>query len=104
MLDGVFVERKTELMIVLEDSGGPEECLFGVNSPNKDLMQANLLIWAEWLLALVMVLVEVERVKMVVVCRSAGTAIQMKFSSTDWIIQKCCTDCLQFVWRQLMVG
>ena len=53
------------------------------------LVQANLLIWAdsagwtgwevltvhnEWKMALVTVLVEVERVKMAVVCQSAGIA------------------------------
>ena len=55
-----------------------------------DLVQANLLIWAdfagwtgwevltvldEWTMALVKVLVEFERVKMVVACQSAGTAV-----------------------------
>ena len=54
------------------------------------LVQANLLIWAdsagwigwevltvhdEWKMALVTVLVEVERLKMAVVCRSAGTVV-----------------------------
>ena len=53
-------------------------------------MQADLLIWAdfagwtgwevltvldEWKMALVTVLFEVESVKMVVVCRSAGTSV-----------------------------
>ena len=57
-----------------------------------DLMQADLLIWAdsagwtgwkvltvldEWKMALVTVLVEVERVQMVVVCRSAGTVVHL---------------------------
>ena len=57
------------------------------------LVQANLLIWAdsagwtgrevltvhdEWKMALVTVLVEVERVKMVVVCRSAGTVVHLE--------------------------
>ena len=57
------------------------------------LVQANLLIWAdsaaltgwevltvhdEWKMALVMVLVEVERVKMDVVCRSAGTVVHLE--------------------------
>ena len=70
-------------------------------------MQANLLIWAdsagrtgwevltvldEWKMALVTVLVEVERVKMVVVCRSAGTVVQWELLQRDWIIQKCCVD------------
>ena len=54
---------------------------------------ANLLIWAdsagltgwevltvldEWKMALVTVLVEVERMKMAVVCRSAGTAVHLE--------------------------
>ena len=73
-------------------------------------MQANLLIWAdfagwtswtgwevltvldEWKMALVTVLVEVERVKMVVVCRSAGTAVHWESLQRDLIIQKCCVD------------
>ena len=55
-----------------------------------DLMQADLLIWAdsagwtgwetvldEWKMALVTSLVEVERVKMVVVSRSAGTVVHL---------------------------
>ena len=32
----------------------------------------------EWKMALVMMLVEVERVKMVVVCRSAGTVVHLE--------------------------
>ena len=55
-----------------------------------NLMQADMFIWAdfagwtgwkvltvcdEWKMALVTVLVEVERVKMVVVCQSAGTVV-----------------------------
>ena len=70
-------------------------------------MQANLLIWAdsagwtgwevftgldEWKMALVTVLVEVERVKMAVVCRSAGTAVHWQSLQRDLIIQKCCVD------------
>ena len=57
------------------------------------LVQANLLIWAdsagwtgwevltvldEWKMALVTVLVEVERVKMAVVCQSAGIVVHME--------------------------
>ena len=38
-----------------------------------------LLVLAEWYLALVMVLVEVVRVKMVVVCPSAGTVVRMVY-------------------------
>ena len=74
-----------------------------------DLMQADLHIWAdfvgwtglevltldEWKMALVTVLVEVERVKMVVVCRSAGTAVHWESLQSDWIIQKCCVDCCE---------
>ena len=56
-------------------------------------MQPNLLIWAdsagwtdwevltvldEWKMALVTVLVEVERVKIAVVCRSAGTVVHLE--------------------------
>ena len=66
------------------------------------LVQANLLIWAdsagwtgwevltvhdEWM-ALVMVLVEVERVKMAVVCPSADTEAHWESLQRDWIIQK----------------
>ena len=54
-----------------------------------DLGQANLLIWAdfagwevltvlEWKMALVTVLVEVERVKLAVVCWSAGTVVHWR--------------------------
>ena len=72
-----------------------------------DLVQANLLIWAdfagwtgwevltfpdEWNMALVMVLVEVERVEMVVMGRSAGTVVHWESLQRDWIIQKCCVD------------
>ena len=70
-----------------------------------DLMQADLLIWAdsagwtdwevltvlyEWKMVLVMVLGEVERVKMVVVCRSAGTAVHLESHQRCLTIQKCC--------------
>ena len=47
----------------------------------------------EWKIALAMVLVEVERVKMVVVCRSAGTVVRLKCFQRDLTIQKCCVDC-----------
>ena len=51
-----------------------------------------------------MVLVEVERVKMVVVCRSAGTLVQKKCFQRDLIIQKCGVACLLVVQKPLMVG
>ena len=51
---------------------------------------------------MVTVLVEVERVKMAVVCRSAGTVVWMEYFQTDLIIQKCCADCLLVM--PLMVG
>ena len=47
-----------------------------------------------------MVLVEVERVKMVVVCQSAGTVVCMEYFQRDLIIQKCCVDCLPVVLRR----
>ena len=36
--------------------------------------------------------VEVERVKMIVVCRSAGTVVHWESLQRDWIIQRCCVD------------
>ena len=71
-------------------------------------MQADLLIWAdsadwtglevltvlpEWKMALVTVLVEVERLKMVVVCPSAGTVVHLESFQRDLTIQKCCVSC-----------
>ena len=73
-------------------------------------MRANPLIWAdsagsaasefvrlvtvhdEWKMALVTVLVEVERVKMAVVCPSSDTEAHRELLQRDWIIQKCCAD------------
>ena len=67
-------------------------------------MQADLLIWAdsagwtgwevltvldEWKMALVTVLVEVEKVKMVVVCRSAGAVVHLESLQRGLTIQKC---------------
>ena len=72
-----------------------------------NLMQAHLLIWAdsagwtgwevltvldEWKMALVTLLVEVERVKMVVVCQSAGTVVHLESHQRGLTIQKCCVD------------
>ena len=45
-------------------------------------------------MALVTVLVEVERVKMVVVCQSAGTVVHLESLQRGLTIQKCCVDCL----------
>ena len=82
-------------------------------------MQANLLIWAdsagwpgwevltvldEWKMAFLMVLVEVERVKMVVVCWYAGTVVHWESLQRNWIIQKCCVDFPPVVKLQLKVG
>ena len=68
-----------------------------------DLMQGDLLIWAdsagwtswtgltvfdEWKMAMVMMLVEVERVKMVVVCQSAGTVVHLESPQRGLTIQK----------------
>ena len=55
-------------------------------------------------MALVTVLVEVERVKMVVVCQSAYTAMNWESHQGDWIIQKCCVDFPLIVQLQLKVG
>ena len=78
------------------------------------LMQADLFIWAEsagwtgwevltvlaeWQMALVRVLVEVESLKMVVVCPSAGTVVRLECLTTErnLTIQKCCVDFLPVV-------
>ena len=68
-------------------------------------MQADLLIWAdfagwtglevltvldEWKMALVTVLVEAERVKMVVACRSAGTTLGIPLKRLDNSKVLCC--------------
>ena len=55
-------------------------------------------------MALVMMLVEVERVKMAVVCQSAGTTVHRESLQRDWIIQKCCVDFHPVVKLQLKVG
>ena len=82
-------------------------------------MRANLLIWAdsagwtgyevltvhdEWKMALVTVLVEVEKVKMVVVCQSAGTVEHLGWRRRGWIILKCYVDSLSVVLMQRKVG
>ena len=49
-----------------------------------------------------MVLVEVERVKMVVVCRSAGTVVHLVSHQRGLTIQKCCVDfplVVQMQWK-----
>ena len=77
-----------------------------------DLMQADLLIWADsagwtgWEVLIVldewkMALVEVEKVKMVVVCRSAGTAVHLESHQRGMTIQKCSVDypLVQMQWK-----
>ena len=55
-------------------------------------------------MAMVMVLVQVERVKIVVACRSAGTVVCLKSLRRDLTIQECCVDCLPVVLMQQKVG
>ena len=55
-------------------------------------------------MALVTVLVEVERVKMVMVCQSAGTVVHWELLHRDWIIKKCCVEFPPAVKLQLKVG
>ena len=72
-----------------------------------DLMQANLLICADfagWTGWEVLTVLEFERVKMVVVCRSAGTVVHLESLQRDWIMQKCCVDFPPVVKLQLKVG
>ena len=79
-----------------------------------DLMQmADFAGWTGWevltvldecKMALVMLLVEVERMKMVMACRSAGTAVHWESLQSDWIIQKCCVDFPLIMKLQLKVG
>ena len=83
------------------------------------LVRANPLIWADsacwtgwevvtvhnkWKMALVTVLVEVERVKMTVVCPSGDTEAHWESLQRDWIIQNCCTYFSLVVKLQLKVG
>ena len=82
-------------------------------------MWANLQIWAdsagwtgwevltvydEWKMALVTVLVEVERVKIVVMCRSADTVEHLGWCRRGWIILMCYVDCLPVVLMQWKAG
>ena len=84
-----------------------------------DLTQVDLLIGAdsagwngwemltvldEWKMALVTVLVEVERVKMVVVCRSAGTVVHLESHQRGLTIQNCCVDFPLVVQMQRKAG
>ena len=55
-------------------------------------------------MALVTVLVEVERVKMVVVCQSAGTVEHLGSHQRGSTIRKCCVDCLPVALIQWKVG
>ena len=54
-------------------------------------------------MALVMLLDEVERVKMVVECLSVDTAAHWESPQRDWIIMKCCVDFPPAVQLQLKV-
>ena len=51
-------------------------------------------------MALVTVLVEVEMVKMVVVCQSTGTVVHLGSHQRGSTIQKCYVDCLPVVLMQ----
>ena len=55
-------------------------------------------------MALVTVLVEVERVKMAVVCLSTDTVEHLEYPQRDWIILKCCADSPPVVKVQLKGG
>ena len=67
-------------------------------------------------MALARVLFEIERVKMVVVCRSADTVEHLEYPQRDWIIVKCCVDsppvvkvqlnggCKSSVWKPQTIG
>ena len=55
-------------------------------------------------MALVTVLVEVERVKIVAVCRYAGTVVCLECFQRDLTILKCCVDCLPVVLMQWKAG
>ena len=55
-------------------------------------------------MALVTVLVKVERVKMAVVCLSADTVEHLEYLQRDWIILKCCADSPLVVKVQLKGG
>ena len=82
-------------------------------------MKADLPLWAdsagwtgwevltvldEWKMVLVTVMVELERVKMVVVCRSAGILVHLESHQRGLTIQKCCVDCPLVVQMQWKVG
>ena len=108
MLDGVLSlswgYQTCSLIIVFGRFGWP------LKGPGLvQLVKANSLIWAdsdsagwtgwevltvldEWQMALVTVLVEVERVKMAVVCLSADTVEHLEYPQRDWIILKCYAD------------
>ena len=52
-----------------------------------------LTVYDGWKVALLTVLVEVERVNMAVVCPSTEAVTHLEQVQRDWIIQKCCGDC-----------
>ena len=66
-------------------------------------MQTDLLFWADFA-GWIGWEVSVERVKMALVCLSAGTAVHWESLQRDWIIQKCCVDFPPVVQLQLKVG
>ena len=55
-------------------------------------------------MALVTMLVKVERVKMGVVCQSPSSVVHLELLQRDLTIQKCCVDCLPIVLIQWKVG
>ena len=55
-------------------------------------------------MGLAMVLVEVEMVKIAVVCPFAGTVVCLECFQRDLTIQKCCVDCPPVVLMQWKVG
>ena len=58
----------------------------------------------EWKMVLVTELVEVERVKMVVVCQSAGTVVHLESHQRGLTIQKCSVDSSLVVQMQRKAG
>ena len=58
----------------------------------------------EWKMALVMVMVEVENVKMLVVCRSADNVEHLGWRQRGCIILKCYVDCFPVVLIQRKAG
>ena len=55
-------------------------------------------------MVLVTVLVEVEMLKMAVLCRSAGTVVHLGWPQRGWKILKCYVNCLPVVLIQWKAG